>query len=1133
MSQEQESHLGNLAEEIRTISGIGNQTILEEFYNRNESEDPLSEDELEEKIDKIEENVDQLSFSTALERSMYYALLERLRLRVEMRGGVIDQENPMDRRDLEVLKDLERRITYEQHEQAAVDEMLDTVARYEAYRNKFNLDRPVSKGGIPRNAEIEKDVLNQLETLKELLPQMALVRRIRFYRYRLSLNSESGGLKDKITELSKQLPEGFKDENIDEYYGELGQQLRNILGYTSKGAEGRGIKTQRSIEMQTNAMQRHFESVLTRRKSLLGRTNPLAESEKQNLKEEHSMLLNEALEFNFRVVQQRTRLTTLLVLEGHMHQPVDEPQISEDPDRDYGLLKDRNALENERDRHIKMLEDYIHHFREDVLKEGESIDIPFIDEDVILDPSVIIEDIMTNYVIPTKLNLVEPMARGSTWAWSVHDTVWSTVGIDFDIKNRRTQAIMQPIFERLGLPPNYSELSDVEKAKARSSSLVQKKLRSVKTIIDTFRQNEAQALDNIEQDLMVLKKLLRKKKPSDLVLSGSVEVPEEFPSIDQLKTDEEIAGAYIFLMERLQTIRIQELDITQQKFINQLNENLNLNIDVADIEMQLSSAWIRETVYATSAILGEALAGYYMLRKSAAFALKKSPSALRSVVTNTARVGARAIRSSIEAVGQLRQSRTAEALTKTRYIEKERQLVQAVENTRFGRYIARMPALQNMRVVRVGGRVLRFAAWAAIPAVAAYESHITNQRVEETDNENLKEEYRKMHGSIWLEAAGIGSSFVLSCTPAIVLATPVIGAGLYNRKRREVVVDWKRNPQDWARDFDGAGLRQALEDASAMKAVEAGGGGTLKPRITSSWLGFGKSSKESQREAVDQMESAYVGTRGNIYEAYFAQNLFAPEGTDKKTKQEIVNNKTKYLRLITSGDFIDVPNETLQKADIYAELVERKQELESRGEIPLMSYLDEEGERHWMDLRSLVPLTDQNKDAIGQLIQEYRSNVKPFEEILLFYTQAEAAKESRAESMRKKNLGKVAEQVRAHLMVQLIHHLHDAEKYISVHNWPGFEMTGGEGSSENIVLAYVVETLRPKIEALVSELLAGELVPEQYEQRLREIENMLVDLREIDDTKSYLKKAADSVNAEKVEHMESHPLFSLFLPKES
>lgn len=658
-TSETQGSLRQLVEEVRTSGAIEGPTMQESLERRRQTGELLTEDDLRNEIAVIEDNIDSLKYSSALERTMYYTVLERMRIRLEMRHGRIDTTDPQDQHSLEVLKDLGRRITYAQYEEAAVDEILDAAEDYENYRAEFHLDRLPEDGGVPRNPALETQLRAQLLTLHALLPKMADMRKLRFYEFQESSAPGDRNIAQNVEALRSQIPTKY-DGNSKAYYDVLEQELRSILGESSPEIRKEHRMTPIAHELHRDAIERHFDVILSRRNSLIGRTGSDAEASKESLKNEHVLLLDHALNYNVQSLSHLTATIALLSREGHFDQPIVDPDAISTKEQGFGILGDREAIARERDRKIADIDTYIQHFRENVLRENHSIDVPLVGN-VPLDPTLIMEDIMTTNVIPLKLQLAEPIARGATIPWSVQDSLLSSVGLHWDIRERRTQAILKPIYDRLGLPENYSELAPDQQADARNTPVVQERLRSVKTIIDEFRSQEGSVLDGMQSDIDLLRQLIAIHPSESLVLAMEPKVLSQMPDLSSLKTNEDIAGAYIFLLERIGTKRVADMNSAQRNFIRKVNENLSLNIDIADIEKQLASAWIEEWSKSIGLLLGEGLSAYILLRRGVPAAIRYAPGILRAAGTQVVR-GARSGVDGLRSASRIARSSSSEVM---------------------------------------------------------------------------------------------------------------------------------------------------------------------------------------------------------------------------------------------------------------------------------------------------------------------------------------------------------------------------------------------------------------------------------------------------------------------------------------
>ncbi len=609
MSEQPES-LSRLAKQVREASGVQDETLMEQMQQRSDSgkEAHLDEAELNRRIASIEQGMGQLRYRSDMERTLYLMLLERMRLRAEVRGGgKVNPEDPQFKKDAEVLQDLERRIAYWQYEEAALDEILDAVEEYEAYRAKYRLDRPETEGGVPRDAALETQVAAQLQSINRLLPRINLVRMLSFYEWKAERDPTDADAREQAKTLRAKLPEDERTMDVRELSSKLKLELRIILGTPAELEEAgnwfqqlvRGAKEKvqpkvpvpKPLELYRDAIWRHFESILARRKALVG--NAAAGKEKDALQQEHMDLLGDACSFNMRCVRRRVNVVALLAAEGHFGLPVEEGTGDTSPFRTGPLEeKDRNALAVERQGNVEALERYVENFREVVLRERQSVEIPFVGE-VHIDPKLILEDLHTTHVIPFKLALYEKDAEWATMPWGAVDWLHETVTfglVDSNLREWRKRAVLQPILERLGLPANYLDLPPEEQKKAMISPAVQERIRSVKTIIDTFKLERGKQLDALLTDVQLLKQLAAQNpKPTNEPV-----VYTDMPDIASLKTDEERAGAMQFLIRRIKEEHLPALDRGQRDYMKKIGENIGLHVDVADADSQLGNAWMRE-----------------------------------------------------------------------------------------------------------------------------------------------------------------------------------------------------------------------------------------------------------------------------------------------------------------------------------------------------------------------------------------------------------------------------------------------------------------------------------------------------------------------------------------------------------
>jgi hypothetical protein len=256
--------------------------------------------------------------------------------------------------------------------------------------------------------------------------------------------------------------------------------------------------------------------------------------------------------------------------------------------------------------------------------------------------------------------------------------------------------------------------------------------------------------------------------------------------------------------------------------------------------------------------------------------------------------------------------------------------------------------VQNSRIATRAGTVFKYGSYAIIPAVGAYEAYLTHERVKSAEgNKDLQNEYAQGYKTAALETAGYGAAALLSFGPQVVLTAPVYYAGSYNRDRSEVKAGWAREAADWNREFDSTGLMGQLRTTTLTNAVEAGGGGALYPRIA-------LPSRADQEKAAETIESAQRVARSRIVEAYFTKNFLVPPGVRDDVVKKMVQWKTSYVGLATNGSYDLTTGSIYEEADLYAELMLRREEMKSKNEDMEVPFTDDEGRDGVIDFSKLA-----------------------------------------------------------------------------------------------------------------------------------------------------------------------------------
>lgn len=636
------------------------------------------------------------------------------------------------------------------------------------------------------------------------------------------------------------------------------------------------------------------------------------------------------------------------------------------------------------------------------------------------------------------------------------------------LKDMAEEQLVGPLREALGWPPGKDKWEDLT---PEEQERVQEKAKSIADAVNEF---DKETITRSKETIAVVQSM-----PAAETYVGE-EVKEPLPTerVTMENRDELIekyggATVYFMLFEQMD----QDMNAFMGEygtFLNSVNKNIDNHIDVGKALKEMSNTWfgmskgllIAALVILGAGVLTGALAARY----------------LSKAVGGTARLGVSMVRGTFRQLGRLRNVRLPAYLTRARYLAQERQLVRAIEGTRVGRMLGRLAFLRNSRFARGTGGTLRVAGALVIPAITAYDMYLTQERKNLVEgNDELVGEYSSQQRTALLEGAGLTATLAVGLGPAIVLGAPVMYAGHVARQRSESRANWQRSIEDWQKEFSSAQLKQKLLDVAPGTELENQGG--AYPTRVGSWF----YTQEEYDEIFETIKSGNQGARGKIYTAYFAENLIVPEGTTEEQAAELVKRKYMYINKFTHGGMERVTAEVLQQADAYAYLMQMYKEKEKAGEPLLLSYFDDKGERQWVDLEKL---TGTRQEMIG-VVADYFYRIKPQEELILFNTLGEMAKEGRLPLFQERQRKKSAEQVRQTILIDLLHDIHEAERGIVATDWPGLELTGYEGSAENLVRWYLRFRLDKKINQAVPQLLDGQMTVEDYEECKRSLRSIL------------------------------------------
>lgn len=704
----------------------------------------------------------------------------------------------------------------------------------------------------------------------------------------------------------------------------------------------------------------------------------------------------------------------------------------------------------------------------------------------------------------------------------------------FGLKKMAQDSLTAPLREALGWPPGmtdeeYEKLPPNEKAKIDKQ--IEEKSNSV---LDAVRAFDKTTLRNMQSTISLVRTM-----PNAETYVGQ-EVVEPLP-VDRVTPENRqdlinrYGGATVYAM----LFRQMEADFGDTEpatgfmkeytaFFGKIESTIDVHMDVADAAFKLKQNYINVMWYyaaaAAAAIGGSVLIGiaakigvrrtYRIATSPIRGAAKMTRFGVRNGVKGL-RLGGRVIGETNRQLGNLngaiKSSATGEQLNRMRTLEYERKVAMWLKNTAAGRAVStRLEAMAASRTARRIGKVARVGAVTLIPAVTAYEYYEAGLRADSVEgNDALKEEYAGAQDRTLLQGAGLAATLGLGMLPAIALGAPVVWAKEYADNRSDVVANWKRTGADWTREYDAAGLRGAVSGMTDIAAVEAGGGGTLKPRIT-------LPSSKDQKEAYGLMEKANANSRAEAYEAYFRETQPLLPGMTPDELNTIIRDKMEYLRIATQGTFqANILNVVLQQADTYAELMQRSREFRAKGEPAIIGYEDVSGVTRWIHLDEL----EKGGNDMMRLVEQYRQIAQPAEDVAMFMMLGERANSRILPSAREKDLKAAERAVRLSILLKLMNHLQDAESVIRSTDWPGIDayVVSGNTASQNIVRTYLADRIIADMNTLIPQLLNGKIDPDTYAESITSMENILLEVKNVTDVNAYVNTAQTYIAGKKRE----------------
>lgn len=692
---------------------------------------------------------------------------------------------------------------------------------------------------------------------------------------------------------------------------------------------------------------------------------------------------------------------------------------------------------------------------------------------------------------------------------------------EFGLKQMAQDALVGPLNEALGWPAGKTKWEELTPSEQKT---VEEKSKSV---LDAIREFDRSTIKNFQETIS----LTRSMPPAETYVGQ--DIPQVLPEdrVTPANRDALIAqygGATVYAM----LFRQMEADFGDTEpasgfmkeyttFFKKIDSTIDVHIEVGEAAFKLRDAYDKlmwGLIAAAAAVFGTGvLVGTLGLRRT--YRLATSPVRAGAKLTRFGakatvkgvRLGGKVVGQTSRQLGQLSEfaqsTSTGEQLTRMRYLESERRFAEMLKKVPGAKAIAaRMEALAASRVARGAGKVARIGGWAMIPAMTAYEYYEGDVRADAAaGNEQLQAQYEEDKSRTLTQGAGLMATLALpGIVSSVALGAPIVLAGEYAGRRSDVLANWKRTGADWAREYDAAGLRGALNGMTDTAAVEAGGGGTLRPRVT-------LPSSKDQKEAYKLMESANANSRAEAYEAYFRQTQPLLPGATPDQLDTIIRDKMQYLRIATQGTFQpDLMNAVLQQADTYAELMQRRRAGEA-----LINYEAADGSARSLDLNAMAA----GGSDMMRIVDEYRQIVQPAEEVAMFMMIGERANSRLLPSAREKDRKNAERGVRTAVLLKLMNHLQDAESIIRSTDWPGIDayIVNGNTASQNIVRTYLADRIIADLNTLIPAVLGGKMDPDTYAQRITAMENILLEPKNATDVTAYVRTAEAYIAGQKRE----------------